>query len=76
MSFAMTQEWKNRLLHPRLVREDVYVQSLTPDEVEMIREATERGLTPTGFKLAGGTLILRFDREKGDAVEAESTKSR
>jgi hypothetical protein len=64
MSFAMTQEWKNRLLRPRLVREDVFVQSLTLDELGMIREALGKGLTPTGFKLAGGTLILRFDREK------------
>jgi hypothetical protein len=57
----LTQEWKNRLLRPRLVREDVYVQSLTPDEVEMIRDALGKGLTPSGFKLAGGTLVLRFD---------------
>jgi hypothetical protein len=57
----LTQEWKNRLLRPRLVREDVYVQSLTPDEVEMIRDALGKGLTPSGFKLVEGTLILRFD---------------
>jgi hypothetical protein len=49
MSFAMTQEWKSKLLRPRLVREDVYIQGLEPDEVEMIREASERGLKPGGF---------------------------
>jgi hypothetical protein len=64
MSFAMTQEWENRLLRPQLVREGVYVQSLTPDEVEMIRDALGKGLTPSGFKLVGGTLVLRFDRNE------------
>jgi hypothetical protein len=59
-----TQEWQSSLLKPRLVREDVYVQSLTPDEVEMIRDALRKGLTPSGFKLAGGTLVLRFDRDE------------
>jgi hypothetical protein len=28
MSFAMTQEWRSRLLRPRLVREDVFIQGL------------------------------------------------
>lgn len=62
MSFAMTQEWKSLLLRPRLVREDVYIQGLTPDEVKLIRDALGKGLTPTGFKVVEDTLILRFDR--------------
>jgi len=61
MSFAMTQEWRSRLLRPRLVRSDVYIQGLEPDEVEMIREALGKGLTPSGFSVEGNTLILRFD---------------
>lgn len=64
MSFAMTQEWRSRLLRPRLVRSDVYIQGLTPDEVAMIREASERGLKPGGFSVEGNTLILRFDRNE------------
>ena len=64
MSFAMTQEWKSRLLRPRLVRPDIFIQGLTPDEVEMIREASERGLKPSGFSVEGNTLILRFDRNE------------
>lgn len=44
---AMQQTWiarnfpkpKSRLLRPRLVREDVFIQGLTQDETEMIREA-------------------------------------
>ena len=64
MSFAMTQEWRSRLLHPRLVREDVFVQGLTQDEVEMIREALGKGLTPNGFDVAGNAVILRFDRNE------------
>lgn len=64
MSFALTQQWKNKLLRPRLVREDVYIQRLTPDEVELIREALGKGLTPTGFKVVEDTLILRFDRNE------------
>jgi hypothetical protein len=64
MSFAMTQEWKSKLLRPRLVREDVYIQGLEPDEVEMIREASERGLMPGGFSVEGNTLVLRFDRDE------------
>jgi hypothetical protein len=62
MSFAMTQEWQSPLLRPRLVREDIFIQGLEPDEVEMIREALGKGLTPSGFSVAGDTLILRFDR--------------
>jgi hypothetical protein len=62
MSFAMTQEWRSRLLRPRLVRSDVYIQGLTQDEVEMIREALGKGLVPGGFSVEGNTLILRFDR--------------
>ena len=64
MNFSMTQEWKNGLLRPRLVREDVYLQNLTPDEVEMIREASEQGLKPGVFSVEGNTVILRFDREE------------
>ena len=64
LGFAMTEEWSNGLLRPRLVRQDVYVQGLTQDEVEMIRDALGKGLTPSGFKLAGGTLVLRFDRNE------------
>ena len=61
MSFALTQQWKSSLLRPRLVREDVYIQRLEPDELEMILDALGKGLTPSGFKLVEGTLILRFD---------------
>ena len=64
MSFAMTQEWKSKLLRPRLVREDVYIQGLEPDEVEMIREALGKGLTPSGFEVVEDILILRFDRNE------------
>ena len=64
MSFAMTQEWRSRLLRPRLVREDVFIQGLTQDEVEMIREALGKGLTPNGFEVVKDTLILRFDRNE------------
>ena len=64
MSFAMTQEWRSRLLRPRLVRSDVFIQGLTQDEVEMIREALGKGLTPNGFEVAGNTLILRLERSE------------
>lgn len=61
----MTQVWKSSLLRkPEIVREDVYVQGLTPDEVEMIREALGRGLTPNGFEVVEDILILRFDRSE------------
>ena len=59
----VTQEWRSRLLSPRLVREDVYIQGLEPDEVEMIREASERRLEPGGFSVEGNTLVLRFNRD-------------
>ena len=62
--FAMTEEWTSGLLRPRLVREDIFIQGLEPDEVEMIREASERGLKPGGFSVEGNTVILRFDGEK------------
>jgi len=65
MSFAMAQEWRSRLLRPRLVRTDIFIQGLEPDDVEMIREASERGLKPGGFSVEGNTLILRFDRGEG-----------
>ncbi len=64
MSFALTQKWRSRLLRPRLVREDVYIQALEPDEVEMIREALGKGLKPGGFSVEGNTLVLRFDRDE------------
>jgi hypothetical protein len=64
MSLAMTQEWRSRLLRPRLVREDVFIQGLTQDEVETIREALSEGLTPNGFEVVEHTLILRFDRNE------------
>ena len=64
MSFAMTQEWRSRLLRPRLVRSDVYIQGLEPDEVEMIREALGKGLTPNGFEVGGNAVILRFERSE------------
>ena len=65
MSFGMTQEWKNSLLRkPELVRTDIFIQGLEPDEVEMIREASERGLKPGGFSVEGNTLVLRFDRNE------------
>jgi hypothetical protein len=62
--FALTQEWTSRLLGPRLVREDVFIQGLTQDEVAMIREALGNGLTPNGFEVVEDTLILRFDRNE------------
>jgi len=71
VSFAMTQEWRNPLLRPRLVRSDVYIQRLEPDEVEMIREALGKGLTPSGFKLGGDTLVLRFDRNESSKPSRE-----
>lgn len=64
MSFAMTQEWRSRLLRPRLVRSEVYIRGLTQDEVEMIREVLEQGLTPSGFEVVEDTLVLRFDRNE------------
>jgi hypothetical protein len=62
----VTQEWKSSLLRkPELVRTDIFIQGLEPDEVEMIREASERGLKPGGFSVEGNTLILWFGREEG-----------
>jgi hypothetical protein len=61
----MTQEWKSSLLRkPELVRTDIFIQVLEPDEVAMLREASERGLKPGGFSVEGNTLILRFDRNE------------
>ncbi len=60
----ITQEWKSPLLRPRLVREDIFVQGLEPDEVAMIREALGKGLKPGGFSVEGNTLVLRFDRDE------------
>jgi hypothetical protein len=69
MSFGMTQEWKSSLLRkPELVRTDIFIQRLEPDEVEMIHKALERGLKPSGFSVAGNTVVLRFERdESGEA---------
>jgi hypothetical protein len=64
MSLAMTQEWKSPLLRPLLVRSEIFVRELTPDELRMIREALGRGLTPSGFEVVEDTLILRFDRSE------------
>jgi hypothetical protein len=65
VSFDMTQEWKSSLLRkPELVRTDVYVQGLEPDEVAMIREALGKGLTPNGFEVVEDTLVLRFVRNE------------
>jgi hypothetical protein len=64
MSFAMRQEWKCPLLRPRLLRTDVYIQGLTQDELQMIREALGKGLTPNGFEIAGDNAILRFDQNE------------
>ncbi len=64
MSFGMTQEWKSSLLRkPELVRTDIFIQGLEPDEVQMIREASERGLKPGGFSVEGNTVILRFEQD-------------
>jgi hypothetical protein len=65
VGFALTQEWTSRLLRkPRLVKEKVFLQSPTPDELGMISEALERGLKPSGFSVEGTTVILRFDRDE------------
>ena len=63
-SFLTESEWRSGLLRPQLVREDVFIQGLTQDEVDMIREASERGLKPSGFSVEGNTVILRFDRNE------------
>jgi len=47
-----------------LVRSDIFVHELTPDEVEMIREALGKGLTPNGFEVVEDTLVLRFVRNE------------
>lgn len=65
---TMRPEYESSLLRrpeeARLVREDVFIQGLTQDEVEMIREALGKGLTPNGFEVVEDTLILRFDRNE------------
>jgi hypothetical protein len=61
----LTQEWTSPLLKPRLVKESVFVQSLTPDELGMIRAALGKGLKPRSFSVEGTTLILKLDREEG-----------
>lgn len=65
MSFAMTQKWTSRLLRkPRLVKEEVFLHSLPPDELATIYEALGRGLTPTRFSVEGSTVILQFDLDE------------
>jgi len=65
MSFGMTQERKSSLLRkPELVRTDIFIQGLEPDEVEMIREALGKGLKPGGFSVEGNTVILRFGQDE------------
>jgi hypothetical protein len=65
ISFLAESEWKSSLLRkPELVRSDIFIQGLEPDEVEMIREASERGLKPGGFSVEGNAVILRFERNE------------
>lgn len=59
-----TQRKSSLLRKPELVRTDIFIQGLEPDEVEMIREALGKGLTPNGFEVEGNTLVLRFDRSE------------
>ena len=67
-SMSIRPKYESSLLRrpeeARLVRSDIFIQGLKPDEVEMIREASERGLKPNGFEVVGDTLILRFDRSE------------
>lgn len=56
-------EWKSSLLKPKPVRTDVFIR-LEPDEVEMLREASEQGLTPTTFSVAGDIAVLRLDKKE------------
>jgi hypothetical protein len=60
----VTQEWKNRLLRPRLVREDVFVHELEQGTLETLREAMRRGLTPSSFDFNRVILILRLERNE------------
>lgn len=56
--------YKSSLLRkPEIVRTDIFV-GLEPDEVEMIREASERGLKPSRFSVEGNIVILQFDRSE------------
>lgn len=61
----MRPEWKSRLLRKRgeLVRTDVFVH-LQPHAVEMLRQALERGLKPSGFDAAGDIAVLRLERNE------------
>lgn len=69
MSFLAESEWKSSLLRkPETVRTDIFIQGLEPDEVEMIREATEQGLAPGGFSVEGNIVILRFDRPRAGGI--------
>lgn len=64
-SMSMSTQRKSSLLRkPELVRTDIFIQGLEPDEVEMIREALGKGLTPNSFEVEGNTLVLRFDRSE------------
>jgi hypothetical protein len=60
----VTQKWESPLLRPRLICTDIFVHELTPDELQMIRDALGKGLTPSGFDVAGNTVILRFGRNE------------
>jgi hypothetical protein len=62
---SMRPEYSSRLLRKdEMVRTDIFIQGLESDEVEMIREARGKGLTPNGFEVVEDTLILRFDRNE------------
>src|SRR5271155_2300267 len=75
MSLTMRQEWRSRLLRPRMVHEEVFIQGLAHEEAEMIREALEKGLTPNGFEVVEDTLILRFDRIESRKPFAEGASN-
>jgi tRNA G37 N-methylase Trm5 len=64
----MRPEYKRRLLRrpdreDALVRRDVFVR-LEPRALEMLRQALERGLKPSGFDVAGDIAILRLERNE------------
>ncbi|HEV2289924.1 MAG TPA: hypothetical protein VGR81_13350 [Candidatus Acidoferrales bacterium] len=57
--------YKSSLLRkPEIVRTDIFIQGLEPDELAMIREALGKGLTPSGFEVVEDILILRLDRNE------------
>jgi hypothetical protein len=63
-SMTMRPEWRSRLLRRKdtLVRSDVLVHE--PRVLEVIRQAVEEGLTPSGFDAAGDAVILRLERNE------------